>query len=1056
MRLKDAEARKKIIEDLDTNFFVEAGAGSGKTYCLVERMANLVKSGKADIANIAAVTFTRKAAAELKERFQIRLEKLSKDPALSDVHKENILHSLADLEQVFLGTIHSFCAKILRERPVEAGIDPGFEAIEEASDLAYAKNAWYAFIENAHSSREESLAFMHAFGISEDDLFATYLQFVQYPDVSIVTADAKRVDFRQVKESVADFLGSFKENIPCRTHEKEPDKLQTILNKAISYQASGYFSQDRLFIKLLKELSKKAEVTQNRWPDGNGSQYLQKMLDFQEDTIKPAIRSWNEYSHKILADFAKKGALYYSAWRKAYSVLNFEDLLGLTAALLRDNSEVRDFFKKRYTHILVDEFQDTDPIQAEMILFLTGEDSEERDWKKIMPRSGSLFLVGDPKQSIYRFRRADMAIYHRVKNIFHDEKNQLLQLYTNFRSLPFMKEAVEKVFRQRFSSDDDSIQAMYHPLETERKEDDLYTSGLFENNIEKIPKNNASDVAAVDAQKIAAWISFAVSGNVKLARTEEEIKSGINEDVCYGDFLILTKKKTNLSYYGKALERIGIPYDISGSLAFSESLELKEILRLFKAIDDEKDPVALVAALRGMFFGISDKEIYDFKKAGGTFSYFSKVPGCLARFGQAFERCKDYRRIIDRNRPIVAAEIIMEKTGLMPLVLSAEEGLTRAGNVYKAMELLKEEDKEAIDTFYDLIKRFEQMLDNREIESMGLLASKKNVVRIMNIHKAKGLEAPIVILADPLGETKQFEPSHHIDRTDAQGSKGYFTIAKKFFSYGSQIIGLPPQWDEKCLQEKRYDQAEKIRLQYVALTRAKNILIVSTYREGNRPKAWEILYDHLKTSAALCVPAGQAAQQKERLDLTVQEWENEKECSLRDRTALAVQSYRYTTITSEAKEGLAGYEPAGKARGAKWGSICHRAIELVCRAGLERLRVLAGKWIEEEGFADTDKGQLIEMAQKFVEGPLFARLKGSEQKYFEVPFAVFSDNQITQGVIDLVFKEKNGWVIVDYKTDDFERDANRRAKYQKQVQLYRQAWESISGQKVFEALLYRL
>jgi ATP-dependent helicase/nuclease subunit A len=1056
MKLQDSDARQKILTDLDTNFFVEAGAGSGKTHCLVERMAQLVKIGKADIENIAALTFTRKAAAELKERFQIRMEALSKDPLLSAEHRRNVGLGLSNLEQIFLGTIHSFCSKILRERPIEAGVDPGFEEIDEAADIIYARDAWHSFIEKSHSSKDAALAFMHDFEISAADLEDIYRKFVHYPDVEIVTAEAERPDFYHVKESIVRFLGFFKKVLPEKMHEKGPDKLQEALKKAILYEDQGYLNQDRLLIKLLRELSKKMTVTQNRWPDGKGGEYLQKMVEFQENTLRAALDSWNAYSHRILADFAQKGALYYSEWRKAYSVLNFEDLLGLTSKLLKNNSEVRTYFKKRYTHILVDEFQDTDPIQAEMILFLTGSDVEEKDWKKIRPHPGSLFLVGDPKQSIYRFRRADIDIYNTVKNIFRDEQNQLLHLYSNFRSLPFMREVVQKVFQERFPASEQRYQAIYSPLETERTAKDCCDKGLFENNIERLAKNNASDVAALDSQKIAAWISYAVSGHLKLERTTEEIKSGMDQSARYADFLILTKKKANLCHYGRALEKLGIPYDISGSLAFSESDDLKEILKLFKAIEDEKDPVALVTALRGLFFGISDKELYDFKKAGGRFSYFSKVPEGFDSFGRAFERLKDYRKIVDGNRPIVSAEIMIEKTGLMPFVLSQEEGLSRAGNLYKAVELLKDAGMQTLETFYDFIKGLEQLLEKGEIESRGLLASKKNVVRIMNVHKAKGLEAPVVILADPLGESRQFEPSYHIDRTDQKESKGYFTITKMISNFGSQIIGIPPDWEEKCLQEKKYEEAEKIRLEYVAVTRAKNILVVSTYREGTRPKAWSVLYEHLSSSTKLSLPAGQRLQEKEVLDLSRQDWEKEKEQSANKIASLAIPTYDYTTVTSEAKEGLAGTGFAGIGKGAKWGSICHRAIESVLRANHEKIEALAGRWIEEEGFSEANKEVLMELVERFIQSPLLKRVQRSAQKYFEAPFAFACDGHIIQGVIDLVFKEEKGWVIVDYKTDDFEKDADRKMKYQKQLQLYKQAWETISGQKVAETILYKL
>ncbi|MEI7616734.1 MAG: UvrD-helicase domain-containing protein, partial [Actinomycetota bacterium] len=169
--LADKNSREKIKTLLDWNFFVEAGAGSGKTYCLVERMANLIKKGKANMENIAAVTFTRKAAAELKERFQIKLENsLSEDSSLADDEKKNIQNALFDLEQVYIGTIHSFCSKILRERPVEAGVDPEFEEIEEEKDYLYAEEAWSDFIDYSNENNDDTLRLMEEYGIEINDL----------------------------------------------------------------------------------------------------------------------------------------------------------------------------------------------------------------------------------------------------------------------------------------------------------------------------------------------------------------------------------------------------------------------------------------------------------------------------------------------------------------------------------------------------------------------------------------------------------------------------------------------------------------------------------------------------------------------------------------------------------------------------------------------------------------------------------------------------------------------------------------------------------------------
>lgn len=1055
--LIDKNAREKIRNQLDWNFFVEAGAGSGKTYCLVERMVNLIKKGKANMENIAAVTFTRKAAAELKERFQIKLENsLSEDISMSADEKKNILNALFNLEQIYIGTIHSFCSKILRERPVEAGVDPEFEEIEEEKDYFFAEQAWSDFIDYSNENGDKTLKLMEEYGIEINDLKDTYHSFIQYSDVEIETADIAKPDFSEAKRAISLFLSLFKDILPQKAPAKGWDGLQSILRKSITYINSGYLNSNRLFVRILNEMNKTFEIVQNRWPDGNGKECREKMLQFQNDILKPVLKSWQEYMHKPLAEFIKKGADFYSNWRNSRSILNFEDLLTVTSDLLRENSEVRKYFKRKFTHILVDEFQDTDPIQAEIIFFLTGKNITETDWKNIILESGALFLVGDPKQSIYRFRRADIDIYNIIKKMFSGERCEVLPLFSNFRSLPFMQDLVESVFKNIMPDKEDPYQAKYFPLNTTRKAEDAYDFGVFENNTCKVYRGNASEITQTDAAKVAAWIYSSVNaGEVKLQRTQDELRTGLTQKPEYSDFLILTKKRQSLGIYARALEKNGIPYDISGGLVFNESLEIGEILKLFKAIDDEKDPIALVTVLRGLFFGISDELLYNFKKTGGKFSYYSLVPDGFIMFTEAFKRLKEYKEIINKNKPAVAAEIIIEKSGIIPLALSEEEGLTKAGNIYKAIELLKNFEAEKIETFYDLTKNMEEMLKNKEIESMSLLVSKKNVVRLMNLHKAKGLEAPVVILTDPMGETRYFEPQYHISRTRDKKAKGYFSIVRPTSNYSSEILGIPPDWSSKLEEEKKYGEAERRRLDYVAVTRAKNILAVSTYREGEKAKAWEILYDSLESAREMEVPQNMGFIEIETFDISKSAWNKEKDKIKDNLNHISSASYSINKVTSEAKENFIFTGSSG-GKGAKWGSMCHKAVELASRGYYEKLKELTKKWTDETEIDARAADELTALVGRFIKSSLRERIMAAGQKFFETAFAYGINGDISYGVIDVIFKENNKWIIVDYKTDDFEDDQGRKTVYLKQLGLYKRYWEIITGEEVSEIILYKL
>ncbi len=1143
--LLDRESREKIENELDKNFFVEAGAGSGKTYHLVLRMVNLIKKGKVKIENLTAVTFTRKAAAELKERFQIKLEQSLKE-GTDPREKANIAEALANMEQVFIGTIHSFCSKILRERPVEAGVDPGFTEIKEEEDSVYAENSWSLYMENCHlDGRGAALDFFKANGILPDELKDSYKKIIQFPDVEIVTKtkseqDMAKPDFTDERKLVGQFVAYLKEIMPKEVPENGWDNLQKLIRKAVYFIDNGYLGDDVSFVKMLKDLGRKAEVTQKKWPDGNGKFYEEQMEKFQNETVNPAVRKWQEYLHKPCADFIKSGAQFYSNWRKEHSILNFTDLLSITSDLLRKKHEVRSYFKERFTHILVDEFQDTDPIQAEIFLFLTGADTGEADWRKIDPVPGSLFLVGDPKQSIYRFRRADISIYNDVKKIFDggsltensnactkgSNTNEVLSLFSNFRSLPFMQDIVEEVFGNVFPGERDPYQARYFPLNTVRSANPVFDYGIFENIIAKVPKNNAAQAAADDAENLAAWIDYAVNmGGLKLERTSEEEKSGLGTKAVYSDFLILSRKREHLGLYARALEARGIPYDISGGKVFNKSVELCEILKLFKAIEDDSDPVALVTALRGLFFGISDVRLYEFSIAGGKFSFYGTVPGGFDEFTEAYNRLKNYKNIVSEKEPLVAAEIIIEDLGIIPLTVSREEGLTRAGNIYKALELLRDYNREDISLFIDVVKNLEELLKVRDVESLSLLASRQDVVRIMNLHKAKGLEAPVVMLADPLGEAGEFDPELHISRSDSDGvlnenntktefitfqqsytkpqddlkfvndnvSKGYFCIIKSDGNYGRDIIGIPPEWDDKSAEEIKYDRAERKRLEYVAVTRAKNILVVSTYCEGSRAKAWEILYDYLKKNNIRQISAGKGVKLKEPevISISPEKWKEEKAEMSEIIDGLKNPGYKIIRVTTEAKESFSfdpdenglvesqqnegefadnipsqadaeiltkevkNYPKSGSS-GIKWGILAHKALEIAGRGNTEKVKMLSGQWARDAGLGKEASSELISLVQRFTDSDLFERISRAEKKYFEVPFALTHDGSVIHGIIDLVFQEGSKWVIVDYKTGSFEADSNRRSTYQKQLELYKNYWEKISGQEVSETILYKI
>lgn len=1129
----DDKVRKRIEEELDASFFVEAGAGSGKTKGLVSRMAALVRKGKAKIEDVAAVTFTRKAAAELRERFQIELEAALKSGAGGDEEK-NVRAALAALERAFTGTIHSFCAKLLKERPVEAGIDPGFEEIEEDENAILAEKAWNEFMEKKSYENDGAFELMREYGVDSAWLEDVYMRLVEYPDVRVERRGLPKPDMAEAKAETGKFVRLMAGKVPEAEPEGGRDGLQETILKASRLAHAGYLEEDRLFIILLKALDVNAKATLNRWPDGKGREYEKKFSAFRQGVAAPCLNGWYNFLYKPLVDFAENGAKYYAEWRKGRSILNFQDLLTATAELLKKNPEVRRYFRNRIRYLLVDEFQDTDPIQAEIIMLLAGEDASESDWRKAKPAPGALFIVGDPKQSIYRFRRADIDIYNEVKRIFQRGAGEVVELTSNYRSLAPIGEFANGVFRGLFADKEDAYQAKFAPLVTVERTSagtvqpagapplapgvkcapatpagrthaapGRRIEGVYENPIAAMKGNNAYDVAEIDAARLASWLKDCIASGRASA----------------GDFMLITRTKKHLPVYASALEKLSIPYEISGGESFNSSAELKELLKVLNCLADPSNPVALVAALRGGFFGISDDDLYAFKKAGGRFSLLGHArlpresgqscdaadrdaprgpahqpPLSRARERQdgpssvhdALARLAEYYQITREYPPAVAVEIIVEKLGIIPLAASGEVGATRCGNILKALEMLKSRRIVSTGGFAELAQYLSDLLapENRSTESMSIAPGRADAVRLLNLHKAKGLEAGVVILADPLtGAGRAHKPLFHIKRAK-DISAGYFVITKPKGEHYYENVAAPDNWVLHSEEEQKYQFAEETRKDYVAVTRAKNALVVSTYTEGTKAKAWGSLHEYLKEAPKLEVK--KLYEPEERVSLKLKNGALDEERKKREEllAGASMNSYFVQSVTSEAKDQGVSRLPApgtapiptvspgaggavsagaeggavstGAEGGASWGRVVHRALELCGKGGRAELDALAPNWLAEEGRPQSDLPRLLHLADAVMKTAAWQRVEKAEKKFFEMPFSVLEDKTVHSGVIDLVFEEDDGWVMVDYKTDGDAEYARRKETYEKQLNLYAKFWERITSTKVKSALLFKI
>lgn len=1146
--LPDAAARQRIASDLETNLFVEAGAGSGKTAELVSRMVALVEQGAARVDEIAAVTFTRKAAAELRERFQMRLERRLAElrsagarasdggtaPAASGepAALERLGRALDDLDRAFVGTIHGFCARLLRERPLEVGLDPAFEELGLAERPVLRRRFWHAYLERLTRDADPLLEELAGTGLRPAQLYDAFERVVENPDVTFPAEAVEPPGMEEVeavRAELDDLVDAAHELMPEREPAGGWDAFQKKVHRLrFSRELTGWreiADVCEALAVICKAGSGKSGITLNRWKDKARAKQLSARVEAFGAEDAPAARlleRWHAHRYGPAIRLVCRAADELAAHRRRIGKLDFQDLLVLTAELLRARPDVRRDLGARYRRLLVDEFQDTDPLQAEIMLLLAS-DPEERGgdadagepgpaWRRAIPRPGALFVVGDPKQSIYRFRRADIRLYGMVKERFR-EFGAVLELTANFRSRPAIGDLVNGLFSSEgfFPAHETPEQAAFEPLDTRPPTQTVPAEGVFTYWIAP-QKSNAAAAARDEAGRLAPWI-------------RRRVEAGERGP---GDFLILTHRKARLDLYARELEAHGLPVQVTGAGVAVED-ELRELEVVLECMIDPTNPVRVVAALVGLFFGIDYERLLEHRMAGGGFDAMRPGgrghPDVLA----ALRALHGWWRAASRESADVFVGALAAELGLLPYAAAGARGAVRAGALLYALDALRASALAGDASLPGALEALRAALELSEAEA-PLEPGRTDAVRLMNLHQAKGLEAPVVILADPSGGRER-APELHVTRGPDGSAVGYLRIAQRSEGFGaSPVCAAPREWREKEAAERRFEEAEDVRLLYVAVTRAKEELLVVRWPEDRGASPWGRLHGWLDAHATPLELERDEPSPRGALAFHVEEAGRRTEEAVARRSAARAPSFVHVSVTHLAKEHEEGararpaaqsFEAAGELRGFSWGSAVHGALAAAAAGGdPDALRSTCRDLLVEQGRPLDERGEPVELEEllalvRAVEGSeIWARARRAERCLAEVPFSVpglgaellrprpagrdaepaaggerrqldlFGGEgapppapeaasepagpgipaawrsavpvRVLEGVIDLAFQEPDGWVVVDYKTDvgedpDFPR---RRAAYRRQVDLYAEAWSRLSGEPVKERVLF--
>jgi ATP-dependent helicase/nuclease subunit A len=859
----DEAARERIRTSLDESLLVEAAAGTGKTTELINRVVAVLSGGRGKVENLVAVTFTRKAAGELKLRLRQELDRaLGAARARVEAAEEGsaagaaagqeglrLEHAIAHLEEARIGTIHSFCADLLRERPVEAEVDPAFQEISEPEEKRLLRRAFRKWLEA--ELKEGSAILRRSFERGRrGDQGATeslYQAGIDYKDFRDFNRPWQRRAFpRQERidwllervEKLADLSQS-----PANRQDALFESLlgvRELAERLRRERKEGVRRDDDRWEGLLVRLAE--QLGRNR-KKGRGP-YAQDVL--REDVLRQRealLEDLRRFAADSGADLAallqaemRKLVDAYDRLKRAAGALDFVDLLLLARNLVRGNAAVRRYLQQKFTHIFVDEFQDTDPLQAEVLLLLAADNPEETDWRQARPAPGKLFLVGDPKQSIYRFRRADVMLYQELRDRLRERGVALVHLTHSFRAPRPLQEAINQAYAPAMQQNRLSGQPGYVRLEGNREPiaGQPYLVAL------PVPEPYGGREHA-GPRAIEASLPEAVGGFVNWLLHESGWKvrkpdSGSSEELVPiepSHIAILFRRFTSWGRdvtreYRRALEAREIMHLVVGATAIHTREEMETLRAALAAIEWPEDELSVFATLKGSIFALPDSALLRYRQLARTLHPFRRRPERLEKdlepVAQALDALAGLHRRRNGRAVVETLQELLESTRAHAGFALRPAGHQALANVYRLCDEARNFEARGGISFRAFIEELESQAEREERSESLVFEEGAEGVRLITVHKAKGLEFPVVILADLTAKLAR-EASRYTDREQGLCAQ--------------RLAGCEP-WDllEHQGEETARDGAEGIRVAYVAATRARDLLVVTTVGESPYQGGW--------------------------------------------------------------------------------------------------------------------------------------------------------------------------------------------------------------------------
>ena len=800
-----ANSQKEALS-LDRHLAITAGAGSGKTLVLVERYFRTLEERQARTDEILAITFTEKAAGEMKsrvlERVLQRHEEIQNEQAASSFEEIDYWEQMMEtLGEASISTIHAFCGALLREFPVEAGVDPDFNILDE-HDAALLRSQ--AVTETLRDMAENA-----------DADFEVLCNFW---------------DYRKCVENIEHLLtvGENALRWSRKYSARETAEIKEHLNKTLQKLCRAR-SPHRADVEADQRVCPKNKKENNSAPHASPE---------NATTNDPAYLIQDNFTtsflHSLACVFSRVWELYTLSGKGNGRSLDFDDLEIYALRLLRENPQIKDIVRKRYRFIMVDEFQDVNPIQWEII-------------REISPFAdtggGNLFIVGDEKQSIYEFRGADVTLFKNardklleanIKSGLDRDLTSEIQLDANFRSHPKLMDFFNMVFSEIFKEPDEITTRQttidYRQMSAWRKsgpQDYTAVGKRVEIILEINPAAPKEEREKVAAELVAKRIRHLINPDENLNEKLSGLPHFRSKDIA-----VLFRKRTHMKLYEEALRKCGVPFVVIGGIGFYERQEIEDILLLLDFLADPRKNAALAGILRSSFFGVSDEELFWLAREEGETllkklrrATDTKDPEKYSRHvGFARDCITQWQAMAGRIPTATLIRSALEDSGCYGVMGSGLRGAQSTANLQKLLHLIRGFEFSHGYNLHRTAEFLAQMRDSEPREAEASLPLEETEgVRLLTIHGSKGLEFPVVILT---GLSDKVISKSAETCLIGKGHDGEYEVGIKLGEESELTSHLRTMLQETT---RKREMEEAKRLLYVACTRARELLILSGF-----------------------------------------------------------------------------------------------------------------------------------------------------------------------------------------------------------------------------------